>query len=132
MKTNPFSPGPKIRAERPPVRAFFSAVSPFRLLNWLAMLWLASNSLAHPTSVPRDDFWVPDGPVNAIVETNGVIYIGGLFDYISPVSETGNAFDSVSGANLPDFPKFNGTIKAVIPDNAGGWFVGGLFSSVGG
>ena len=89
-------------------------------------------ALAQPSSVPREDFWVPDGPVNAVVETNGVIYIGGLFDYVSPNSRTGGAYDLLSGASLPGFPRFGGTIKAIVTDNAGGWFVGGSFSSVDG
>jgi hypothetical protein len=92
----------------------------------------ALGALAQPTNVPREDFWVPDGPVHAVLETNGVVYLGGRFDYLSPVSETGRAFDSFSAAQLPDFPKFNGTIKAIITDNLGGWFVGGLFTSVDG
>jgi len=77
-------------------------------------LLLFSTSLAlaqQPSSVPRDDFWVPDGPVNAVVETNGVIYIGGLFGYVSPNSGTGGAFDLLSGASVPGFPRFAGAIE---------------------
>src|SRR6185369_3576075 len=32
----------------------------------------------------------------------------------------------------PGFPKFKGAISVVVPDHAGGWFVGGLFTDVGG
>jgi trimeric autotransporter adhesin len=126
-------------------RTFFRTRAPrphhnlaVRTIPWVSALFcllLAPSAHTQPSSVPREDFWVPDGPVHAIVETNGIVYIGGLFDYISPVSEagkTGKAFDRISGENLPDMPKVNGTIKAIIPDNAGGWFLGGLFSSVGG
>src|SRR4051812_41290794 len=76
--------------------------------------------LLKPSQQAREDFWVPDGTVSAMVQTNGVLYIGGTFDYISPVSETGHAFERFSGAALPDFPKFAGAIKALLPDNAGG------------
>src|SRR5437868_10960367 len=96
----------------------------------LAALLFCGKLSAQPTNLAREDFWVPDGQVNAIVETNGVLYIGGLFDYISPVSDTGNAFDLTSGAALPGFPKVNGAVKAILTDNAGGWFIGGLFTSV--
>ncbi len=108
--------------------------STFQRLCLPLLLTLLSPLLARaqPSSLAREDFWVPDGPVNAIVETNGAVYIGGLFEYISPVSLTGNAFDLVSGAALPGFPKVNGAIKAIVADNAGGWFIGGLFTSVGG
>jgi hypothetical protein len=98
----------------------------------LLLLLSTSMTLAQPSSMPRDDFWVPDGPVNAVVETNGVIYIGGLFGYVSPNSGTGGAFDLLSGAPVPRFPRFAGAIKTIVPDNAGGWFVGGSFASVDG
>jgi hypothetical protein len=84
------------------------------------------------SNLPREDFWVTDGEVRTVLETNGVVYIGGIFDYVGPVSETGGAFDSISGASLIGFPKFAGTIKVIQPDNAGGWFVGGQFNSVDG
>src|SRR5438067_1733341 len=98
----------------------------------LAALLSCLDVLAQPSSLPREDFWVPDGEVRAVIETNGVVYVGGIFDYVSPVSETGSAFDFESGATLPDFPKITGAVKAVVTDNAGGWFIGGLFTSVGG
>src|SRR5437868_4661090 len=84
------------------------------------------------SNLPREDFWVTDGEVRTVLETNGVVYIGGIFDYVGPVSETGGAFDSISGASLIGFPKFAGTIKVIQGDNAGGWFVGGQFTSVDG
>ncbi len=99
------------------------------------ILALGLNALAlqaQHSNLPRDDFWVTDGEVRAVLETNGVLYVGGIFDYVSPVSETGAAFDPISGATLFDFPKFAGTIKVIQGDNAGGWFVGGQFASVGG
>jgi len=107
------------------------AMAHFVRLQFLLLL-STSLTLAQPSSVPRDDFWVPDGPVNAVVETNGVIYIGGLFGYVSPNSGTGGAFDLLSGAPVPGFPRFAGAIKAIVPDNVGGWFVGGSFASVDG
>ncbi|HEY2952637.1 MAG TPA: immunoglobulin domain-containing protein, partial [Verrucomicrobiae bacterium] len=105
-------------------------------LAWWALiatsaLW-SELSQAQPSSLAREDFWVPDGPVNAIVETNGIVYVGGLFDYVGLVTETGNALDLVSAASTLDFPTFKGAIKAVATDNAGGWFVGGLFTAAGG
>jgi len=98
---------------------------------WLTTLLGTLAKAALPSSEPRDDFWVPDGPVFTVLEHRGVIYIGGLFDYVSPVAHTGKAFDA-AGLALPEFPVFEGAIKAVLNDNAGGWFIGGYFTSVGG
>src|SRR5512145_3345877 len=33
---------------------------------------------------PRADFWVTDGHVNAVLQANGVIYLGGRFNYLRP------------------------------------------------
>jgi hypothetical protein len=82
-------------------------------------------------SQPRDDFWVPNGSVHTLVEADGILYVGGVFDYVSPVSATGGAFDLISGTADPDFPKVNGAIRAVMADGEGGWFIGGLFTAVG-
>jgi hypothetical protein len=139
MKTFLFSATAASRASMnakplPDGRRTFASKSVLKRLLALsgALIFGWSMALAQPSSAPRDDFWVPDGPVNAVVETNGVIYVGGLFDYVAPNSGTGGAFDLLSGASLPGFPSFSGAIKAIISDNEGGWFVGGSFVSVGG
>jgi hypothetical protein len=95
-------------------------------------LALISFVQAQPSSAPREDFWVPDGIVNAVVETNGVLYIGGDFNSIAPNGGRGALFNIFSGDATPLFPQANGAILSIIPDGAGGWFVGGLFTQVGG
>lgn len=87
--------------------------------------------VGQPAGVPRDDFWVPDGPVRSVLETNGVVYVAGSFNFVSPVGEVGGAFDAVSGSPFQGFPKFGGVIKTIVVDGTGGWFVGGLFNYVG-
>src|SRR5215510_9258519 len=32
-----------------------------------------------PANVPREDFWVPDGPVNAMALQSNILYLGGQF-----------------------------------------------------
>src|SRR5262245_66353225 len=97
----------------------------------------AAKPIAEPnpagiSSEPRPDFWVPDGQVNAIVEAQGRVYIGGDFNYVGPAADTGGAFDIYSASPEPDFPKVNGAIHAVVVDPNGGWIVGGRFTSDGG
>ena len=36
------------------------------------------------STVPRDDFWITDGEVNALVVTNGLVYLGGNFHAVGP------------------------------------------------
>lgn len=101
----------------------------FGLLPLLAASALAQTPLA---DLPREDFLVPDGPVRAVLEADGVLYVGGRFDYLSPAQQTGDAFDAVSGSPVPGFPKFGGSIRAILRDEVqGGWYVGGTFSAAG-
>ena len=73
-----------------------------------------------------------DGAVNAILETNGVVYLGGEFKHVSPNGGRGTLVNIYSGQKVPLLPQANGAILSVIQDGAGGWFIGGQFSSVGG
>src|SRR5437773_1477867 len=57
------------------------------------------------SSAPRGDFWVPDGPVQAMLATNGIIYLRGDFNYIRPNRGTGIALDIDSNAPGPTFPQ---------------------------
>ncbi|MGE5176425.1 MAG: hypothetical protein ACM3JJ_08625, partial [Hyphomicrobiales bacterium] len=80
-----------------------------------------------------DGFWVTNGPVNTVVRDGRTIYIGGKFTRVSPASGCGVPLDASSGAPLTSFPMVTGgEILAVVPDGAGGWYIGGLFESVGG
>jgi trimeric autotransporter adhesin len=76
--------------------------------------------------------WTVNGPVVAVARSGNTIYIGGQFTFISQV--TGNAvpLDYVTGAPTTPFPRFDGGVGTVVSDGAGGWFVGGDFTSVGG
>jgi trimeric autotransporter adhesin len=85
-----------------------------------------------PSDVPREEFWHPDGPVYAIVETNGVVYVGGQFSSVLDNGGKGALLDLSSGLADPQFPKFNGAITASVSDGNGGFYIAGQFTSVGG
>lgn len=93
----------------------------------LAGAALSQQAQAQPSSTPRDDFWRTDGAVNSIVSTNGVAYIGGDFNYVGPASGAAGLLDSLGGDPITGFPKLNGTVRTIIPDASGGWYVGGNF-----
>jgi hypothetical protein len=70
--------------------------------------------------------------VNAIVEREGTVYIGGDFSYVGPHTGSGVAISPESGAVDPVFPRVGGgDVLAVVADGLGGWFIGGDFTSVG-
>ncbi len=79
---------------------------------------------------------VTDGPVYASCydESNKILYIGGSFTQIGPRSGCGvplNTSDGKPSIPLPDLPKVEGYVYAVVPDGSGGWYIGGSFTKVG-
>jgi len=114
----------------------FSVVS-LSLPNFLLLaLLLVSLSLA-AAPVPRSDLWVTNGTVYATAldegnSANKILYIGGDFDYVGPRTGTGVALSASTAALVANMPEINGPVYAVVSDGAGGWFVGGSFTTVGG
>src|SRR5688572_23248836 len=93
-------------------------------LSTIALL-VSNRSLAQPSTSPREDFWITDGPVNAILVTNGVAYIGGSFGNVGPRRSFGAIVDRQTGKADPRSPKVlynarspsrNGVISAIAPD----------------
>ena len=85
-----------------------------------------------PPATPREDFWIADDTVRSIVATNGVVYLGGDFHYVGPNTGSAGWVDAESGRADRHFPRIDGDLRVGIPDGAGGWFLGGSFSAVGG
>ena len=79
----------------------------------------------------RQDFWVTDGPVYSQLLSGNTLYIGGQFMHVGPVTGGGVPLSAGTGAAVSGFPKVTGTVQAVIPDGAGGWYIGGAFTAVG-
>src|SRR5262249_22985816 len=100
------------------------------------LLALALAAASRPVSVSAQlvdaNLWVTNGRVNAVARNGSVIYIGGSFTQVRPATGSGVPIDAVSGNPQPGFPKVVGAVLAAAPDGAGGWFIGGQFSLVGG
>ncbi len=89
--------------------------------------------LAEPATTSRLD-WLFDGEVGATVRVGDVLYAGGSFRSVSPVSGALGTFFQLSpstGAPLPGLPIVNGDISVVAPDGAGGYFLSGQFTNIG-
>ena len=98
---------------------------------------LAALALAGPLASAADaappPLWETDGSVSAIVESGGIVYIGGGFSYVGPHTGSGVVLSSESGAVVSRFPQVEGgRVSAAVRDGSGGWFIGGTFTSVGG
>jgi hypothetical protein len=87
---------------------------------------------SQPSAFPDSKFWITDGPVNAILATNGTVYIGGDFSYVGPHTGPMALFNQATGGLQPNSPQIIGTVKAVVSDGSGGWFIGGTFNGIGG
>jgi len=89
-----------------------------------------------------DRTFVTNGPVQAIVRGGGTIYIGGQFNRVGPrtgpgvevaLAGTQNAgLPEISGAGPSSLVGAGGYLSAVAADGTGGWYIGGLFTHVGG
>ena len=79
----------------------------------------------------QDNLPSPNGEVYSIVRKDNKVYYGGDFDYVGPVTGSEALLDNSSGINVNNFPRIDGTVNCVIPDNSGGWYVGGSFSHIG-
>ncbi len=85
--------------------------------------------LGNPT---RNDFAMPNGTVNAILETNGVIYLGGSFTEMGTNTGKATPFDAVTGAALANYPNIDRVVNSIISDGAGGWYLAGDIQSANG
>src|SRR5947207_2244425 len=102
-------------------------------LFFAAFAWTAGSRPAR-AQVVRQDFYVTNqgGSVNAAVLSGNTLYIGGEFEYVGPATGGGVPLDLASGAPTGVYSRVTGTVSAVVPDGAGGWYLGGVFSAVGG
>lgn len=108
----------------------------------ISLLLVSSNYLAKknpqvhasPSTTPLSHFWVTNGLVYDMAEgPDGTIYLAGDFDRVAPVTGTAFPLDSTTAELIPGFPMVeNGDVTIVIPDNAGGWYLGGYFTKVAG
>ncbi|MEM8568940.1 MAG: T9SS type A sorting domain-containing protein [Bacteroidota bacterium] len=67
----------------------------------------------------------------AVDEINNITYIGGTFTRVN-IAVRGTVLDATTGLNPKDYPDPNGTVLAAVSDDAGGFFIAGQFTRVGG
>lgn len=84
------------------------------------------------SNFPAERFGITDGPVNCLADGGDVVYLGGSFTYAGPYTGCAVALDTTTGAAAPNFPRVEGVVSRLVADGAGGWFLGGGFTRVGG
>src|SRR5262245_48666338 len=102
----------------------------------IALLGVAP--LAQPTpaaafsAAPQPNTWITNGPVSAVALSGNTVYLGGAFTYVGPPTGSFVALDQGSGSPIAPFAQVRGTVSAIAADSAGGWYLGGTFTAIGG
>lgn len=73
-----------------------------------------------------------DGPVYAIARSADRIYLGGAFSHVATTTPFGVGLSKTTGAVKQGYARPNGIVRAVVADGAGGFYIGGDFTGVGG
>src|SRR5262249_31141590 len=74
------------------------------------LLWSAG---VGPAQTVDHNLWVTNGPVNAILNDGGTIYIGGNFTYVGPATGSVVGIDANTGAAQQPYPKVAGAVNVV-------------------
>ncbi len=101
------------------------------VLGGTALIAVCAMSPARAQFVDQQ-LWGTDGNVGAVLKAGNTLYVAGAFNRVVPNSGGGVEVDPVLGLPTRSIPKVAGVVEAVIPDGAGGWYIGGQFSAVGG
>ncbi|MCB0757768.1 MAG: T9SS type A sorting domain-containing protein [Flavobacteriales bacterium] len=110
-----------------------------RDLSWRSLLLSAPMAalfgLVSTAQTVNTDWWhISSGQVNAMVPSadGEVVYMGGSFNYVGPVITYGALLDLNLGQPAEGLPMPDNTVRCSVADGAGGWYIGGEFSQVGG
>jgi trimeric autotransporter adhesin len=74
----------------------------------------------------------PGSNVLSVARLGNAIYIAGNFRSVGPNTGGGVPLNHISGEPKRPFARVTGQVFAVIPDQQGGWYIGGRFTAVGG
>jgi len=97
-----------------------------------AVLWAGLAAGSAQGQLVNESFWVTNGPVYTLARNETTLFLGGKFTYAGPPTGSGLLTDGTTGALDNRMPAVNGLIRCVVPDGAGGWYLGGDFTKIGG
>ena len=66
------------------------------------------------------------------VSIESTLFVGGQFDFVGPATGGAAVFNAADGSLNSAFPSVTGTVYAVAPDGASGWYIAGDFTAVNG
>jgi hypothetical protein len=92
---------------------------------------LAGPGPAHAQTLDKR-FPVTDGWPYAMSVHGNTLFVGGNFGSFMPVTGPFAVLDGVTGNRQPNWPAVDAPVRAIVADGAGGFFIGGDFTKVGG
>lgn len=101
-------------------------------LRFLLPMLLALVACAAHAQVVDPNLWVTNGKVNATLLDGARLYVGGKFTYVGPQTGSFTSYDWSDQHVKTRWPRVDGTVLCAASDGAGGWFIGGTFTKVGG
>jgi hypothetical protein len=78
------------------------------------------------------NLWGTNGNILGMARSGNTIYVAGNFNRVGPNTGCFVPVDRSTGRVLEPFPRVAGVLNAAISDGAGGWFLGGGITGVGG
>ena len=90
--------------------------------------------LGFPQLALLRNWMVPDGAVHTVLEdtVRDVLYIGGEFEKVTYNTRYVVRLNSITAAPILQLPEPNGPVLTALPDDAGGWYIGGDFTELNG
>ncbi|MEO6033945.1 MAG: hypothetical protein ABIQ35_01690, partial [Verrucomicrobiota bacterium] len=105
---------------------------PFLFVTLFGLAVCPDQTFGQPATAPIKKFWKTDGAVYSILVTNNTVYLGGQFTYVGPDSGSVGIVDVTNAESDKTFPVIEGSVNSAAPDGNGGWYIGGVFTFVGG
>lgn len=72
-----------------------------------------------------------DNVVNKLITRGDSVFVGGYFSRFGLKTDYLAAIGEGSSTSQQTMPSTNGSIRCIIPDGSGGWYVGGAFTQIG-
>lgn len=105
-------------------------IAPANRLVTLIALAVASALPSSAIAQVAHDIWITDGPVYGMTRDADTLYVGGFFSRVGPATGSALLYDPYTAEALVPWPAVAGNVNAVAADGAGGWYIGGSFTTV--
>ncbi len=99
-----------------------------------AICFAAASLWASPAAgaLQGSQFGGTDNNIGSLARYGNTLYVAGFFSQAGPITGNCVAMNAGTGELHSGFPRFTGSVNAIVPDGRGGWVVGGAFTAING